>query len=140
MSFDRVRDRLIRSLRLLAQPAPVQMSHLRRRVGPEDGGDELRLQYEDTMESARLFTGRDIGPAQAERLQALTAQFRAMAARDSAQLWTHRALRRSSEWARVRELAAQALVAFDAWPRRWGKGRRRAIHADAEAAKRMRDA
>lgn len=138
MSFEMIRDRLLRSLRLLAQPASVQISRSRRRGSPEDCGDELRLQYEDTMEGARPFLGRDIEPAQAERLHALTMYFRAMVGSQTSQLWTDRALRHSPEWARVRELAAEALVAFGAWPRRWGKGRRRAIHASAEAAKRVK--
>lgn len=137
MSFERARDHLLRSLRLLAQPAPTQMSHLRRQVGDADCGDELRHAFESAMQGARAFIGRGIEPSQAEPLQALTVHFRTMAAHDrSHQLWTDRALRNSADWARIRELAAQALIAFDAWPRRWGKGRRRAIRASAEAAKR----
>ena len=61
-----------------------------------------------------------------------------MATRDRAHLWSEHALRRAPEWAAVRELAAAALVEFDAWLRNWGKGRRRAIRAGADAARKLK--
>lgn len=101
--------------------------------------EELRLEFEDAMIGALSFVGREVSAQQAKRLHALMAQLHAMAPRERAHLWSERALRRAPEWADVRELAAAALIEFDAWPRNWGKGRRRAIRSGADAARKLRD-
>jgi triphosphoribosyl-dephospho-CoA synthetase len=137
MSFLRVRLRLLSALRELARPATAQLSHLRRR-GLEDSVDELRLHYEEAMAGAAPFMGQEVSSAQAERLRVLTTRLHTMATRDQTHLWSERALRLAPEWADVRELAAAALMEFDAWPRNWGKGRRRAIRASADAARKLK--
>ena len=101
--------------------------------------EELRLEFEDAMIGALSFVGREVSAQQAKRLHALMAQLHAMAPRERAHLWSERALRRAPEWADVRELAAAALIEFDAWPRNWGKGRRRAIRSGADAARKLKD-
>ena len=100
--------------------------------------EELRLEFEDAMIGALSFLGRAVSASLAKRLHALMAQLDAMATREQAHLLSERALRRAPEWADVRQLAAEALMEFDAWPRNWGKGRRRAIRSSADAARKLR--
>ena len=138
MTFVRARLRLLSALRELARPAGAQLTHLMR-LGVEGLVEELRLQFEDAMIGALPFVGREVSASQAKQLHALMAQLHAMATREQAHLWSERALRRAPEWADVRELAAASLVEFDAWPRNWGKGRRRAIRAGADTTRRMKD-
>jgi hypothetical protein len=136
MTYKQVRRSLLSALRLLAQPASTQITRLAR-LGLHEGADELRLLYEEAVADAQPFIGHDLSVEQATRLTTLAQYLHAMAARDRSHLWTEPALRRSAEWARVRELAAEALVALDAWPRSWGKGRQRWIRASAAASRRL---
>jgi hypothetical protein len=136
MTYKRVRRRLLSALRLLAQPASTQIAQLSR-LGLKDGVEELRLKYEDAVAGIHPFIGDELSAEQAERLGALAKYLQAMGARERSLLWSDQALRRAAEWTRVRELAAEALVGLDAWPRSWGKGRRRSIRASANAAKRL---
>jgi hypothetical protein len=135
MDSERVRRRLLTVIRLLAQPAATQITHLNR-LGVDDGAGELRHQYEEALEAAADFLGRGgVSGPQAQALRTLSAHFHAMQLRNTPQLWTNRALHRAPEWSQVRELAAHVLVAFDAWPRRWGKARWRAIRDRAESSR-----
>ena len=136
MTYKRARRRLLSALRLLAQPASTQMAQLVG-LGLKDSVEELQLQYDDAVADVQPFIGDEFSAEQAERFVALTKYLHAMAARERSQLWSEQALRRSAEWTRVRELAAEALVGLGAWPRGWGKGRRRSIRASADAAKRL---
>ena len=137
MTFVRARLRLLSALRELARPAGAQVTHLMR-LGVEGSVEELRLQFEDAMIGALPFVGGEVSGSQAKRLQALMAQLHAMATHEQAHLWSECALRRAPEWAAVRELAAAVLIEFDAWPRNWGKGRRRAIRASSDAARKLK--
>lgn len=130
MTDEPAQRRLLTVIRLLAQPASAQIKQLTR-LGVTEYADELRLQYEDAIAAAGKFLQSSASPAQVTATQTLSAHFRALTARKTPQLWTERALRRTPEWGQVRDLAAEVLEAFDAWPRRWGKARRRTIRAEA---------
>lgn len=97
MSFKRFRLRLLSALRVLAQPAPAQVSHLAR-LGLDGCADELRLQYEEAIADAEPFVGCELSAAQAKTLRALAIQLCAMAVGDKAHLWKERSLQRSVEW------------------------------------------
>ncbi len=137
MTFLRPRLRLLSALRELARPAGAQLTRLMR-LGADGSVEELRLQFEEAMVGTLPFLGREVSGLQAKRLHALMTQLDTMATREQAHLWSERALRRAPEWADVRELAAAALMEFDAWPRNWGKGRLRAIRSSADAARKLK--
>lgn len=126
MSATRTRIRLLRTLRLLARPATAQIAHLRQ-LDAGESIDELRLQYDEAMAAETAADPSTVSPQQAIALAALTAHLQAMARESGRHLWNERALRHAAEWAHVRELAASALDEFEAWPRRWGKARRRMV-------------
>jgi hypothetical protein len=137
MDSPRVRRRLLTVIRLLAQPAAAQVAYLKR-LRVDDGAEELRHQYEEALGAAEGFLGScEVSAPQAEALRTLSAYFQAMKVRNTPPLWTDRAIHHAPEWAQVRELAAHALVAFGAWPRRWGKARWRAIRDSAHASRRI---
>lgn len=136
MDSARVRRRLLTVMRLLAQPAAAQVGHLRR-LGVDDCAEELRHEYEDALAAAEAFIeSSEASRSQTEALRALSAHFHAMKLRNTPQLWTNRAIHRAPEWSQVRELAAQVLAAFGAWPRRWGKARWRAIRNGTDPPRR----
>ncbi len=136
MDSERVRRRLLTVIRLLAQPAAAQVGHLTR-LGVEDCAEELRHEYEDALAAADAFIeSNEVSRPQIEALRTLSAHFHAMKLGNTPQLWTNRAIHRAPEWSQVRELAAHVLVAFGAWPRRWGKVRWQEIRRGADRARR----
>ena len=108
MSLDYLRE----TLQALAADAEVQLARFPSFVVK---ADELALDFDHALTVARQGGDRTISSAQLASLLTVDGILTDMSDEASAHLWTDQALRGAVEWARVREAASRALLAFD-WP------------------------
>jgi hypothetical protein len=110
---------LLRELRedigLLAMPAADQERWLEKSRFPVD---ELALQLEDSVLACfpRLVDRGILSTAASEAVTAVDDLLGTFSGRENAPLWTREALTAEPVWARVRELAQEALERIDASP------------------------
>jgi hypothetical protein len=77
---------------------------------PEDYIDELALSFDDMAAATEdMVTSGELSTSQAETVTSLSRYLSTISGDDNAHLWTETALRSSSEWGKVRELAAVCL-------------------------------
>ena len=100
---------LLTTVKVLAAPAGEQAAHLER-LGSWPSLDELALEFDDEYQRVRSGQAPHLPAAYATALAALDTQLDRMSDGDNARHWVAAALR-GKEWARVRELAREALRA-----------------------------
>jgi hypothetical protein len=102
-------QRLITTLQALAAPAETQRGRFRE-LGAK--ADEVALDYADAWLTARQCPGLEWTVEQQHLLDELDTLLAGMSGQAHAALWTDEALRQDPEWARVRAVAKQALLAL----------------------------
>ena len=109
MDGDAVRS-LRRELQLLASPGATQLEFLPAFVAR---ADELALRFDDAMSFAR--TRLHTSTVQREALDRLDSALKRLSADADRSVWSDAAVSADPRWQVVRDLAREALVAFD-WP------------------------
>jgi hypothetical protein len=105
---DKVVDELCQILKRLASPPQAQIDYLRN-LGGAPLADELALEFHDLhLLVPQLTVQRVLTQQQSEAIDAVSRQLDAMSACQDTSLWMEDALRRHSDWAEVRRLAAIA--------------------------------
>ena len=105
---DKVVDELCQILKRLASPPQAQIDYLRN-LGGAPLADELALEFHDLhLLVPQLAIQRVLTQQQSEAIDAVSRQLDAMSACQDTSLWMEDALRRHSDWAEVRRLAAIA--------------------------------
>jgi hypothetical protein len=103
-------SRLEWSLRALAQPALVQVGLFPSFV---ECADELALDFDESLELLSEKGGQpEIDEQQRRAIEAVDAQLQKMSTDQGRDYWSNESLANSVEWARVRSLARDALLAL----------------------------
>lgn len=102
-------QQLRESLEALAAPADVQRDILRA-MGPPIRPDELALMFDDVVgRTPEAVADGVLSEAAAQAIDAVDKLLTSMSGMARAHLWSMEALTTESVWARVRELAAEAV-------------------------------
>jgi hypothetical protein len=102
-------ERLVQALRLLAAPAEDQFGRAPMVVG---NVSDLALDFADALLLVTDCPQVLLAPEQQSALEQVEDVLEAMRGEGNASLWTEAALRNSTEWQTVRQLARRALLAL----------------------------